>query len=151
MFEQMIKWYFKVSAADAYEVGFIYKETLYTVRVDHLPTSWLVKDHCSSSHGGWEKIKLRIPAATKKALIANGDAIALGTHELLTANTKYNRGENFERIITERAGQTWVKDSIPFWVSGDIRIDDQEIQIKFDGAEITTERTMRRAIANGVA
>ena len=61
---------------------------------------------------------------------------------------KYNKGENFERVITELLiGETWVKDSVPFNVAGDIRWNGEEVQIKFDGAELTNEKTLARAMA----
>ena len=61
---------------------------------------------------------------------------------------KYNKGENFERIITELlTGETWVKDSVPFNVAGDIVVNGENIQIKFDGAEITNERLLKKLTA----
>ena len=53
--------------------------------------------------------------------------------------------ENFERELTERwTSETWVKDSVPFWVAGDMRVDGVEVQVKLDGAELTNERTLAR-------
>ena len=58
---------------------------------------------------------------------------------------KYNKGECFERVITETlTGETWVKDSVPFNVAGDITLNGEQVQIKFDGAELTNERTLMR-------
>ena len=76
---------------------------------------------------------------------AVGAALAekLGAEDLLMLDTKHNKGENFERELTERwTAERWVKDSVPFTVAGDIRIDGVEIQIKLDGAELTNEKSL---------
>ena len=145
MFAIMLNWYLTHSAATAYDIGFILDGLLYHVRVDHLPTEWLKADRCSSKRGGWAKIRVRLSAKAKAALVATGAAELLGAADLLDTDDRYNKGERYERIITERAGQVWVKDSVPFWVAGDLSINGEEIQIKFDGAELTNEQTMRKA------
>ena len=146
MFAIMLNWYLTHSAATAYDIGFILDGLLYHVRVNHLPTEWLKADRCSSKRGGWAKIRVRLNAKVKAALVATGTAQLLGSAELLETADRYNKGERYERIITELEGQEWVKDSVPFWVAGDISVNGQEIQVKFDGAELTNELTMRRAV-----
>ena len=41
----------------------------------------------------------------------------------------------------------WVKDSVPFNVAGDIELDGQQIQIKFDDADQTKEKILKRIAA----
>ena len=62
--------------------------------------------------------------------------------EALFKESKYNRGEIFEKIITEKYGQTWVKDNIPYTVDGDITIDGIAYQIKYQKATFLTEKGM---------
>jgi hypothetical protein len=55
------------------------------------------------------------------------------------ASNKYNKGENAERIVTERVfGETWVKDSVPFTDGADV----SHYQVKFQGATFCTERQL---------
>ena len=139
--EEMLNAYTAHSAADAYILGFTNRGKLYAIELPELPDEVLKLDHASSKRGGTAKIRVRVATAVKMALIAAG-AKLIGTVDDLTADSKHNRGENFERIITELNGQRWVKDSVPFWVAGDITLDGRELQIKLDGAELTNERTL---------
>ena len=60
------------------------------------------------------------------------------------ASSKYNRGEIFEKLVTEHYGQVWVKDNIPFTEQGDINVNGVEIQIKFEKATFINEAQMER-------
>lgn len=61
----------------------------------------------------------------------------------LVASCKYNKGECAEMLITEQVfGQTWVKDSVPFTVDGDINADGVKWQHKHEGATFCNERTL---------
>ena len=114
----------------------------------HIADNFLKFDRMSSKRGGWAKIRVKLSAMDRKTLVARGQAILLGSADLLETADKYNKGERFERIITETlTGEQWVKDSIPFNVAGDITLNGQEVQIKFDGAELTNERTLMRMSA----
>jgi hypothetical protein len=54
-------------------------------------------------------------------------------------SNKYNKGENAERIVTEKVfGEKWVKDSVPFTDGADV----SHYQIKFQGATFATERQL---------
>ena len=80
-------------------------------------------------------------------MVETGKAIMLGAESLLQTEDRYNKGERFERIITERlTGETWVKDSIPFTDAGDIELDGRQIQIKLTDAELTNEKTLERIL-----
>ena len=135
------------TAAHTYALGFTVKHVLYNVFLswDEL-TAYLKEDRASSNRGGFLKLRIRLHKADKLALLDR--ATAIGTDEDLTADTAHNAGENFERVITETfTADRWVKDSVPFWVAGDVRIDGTEVQVKLDGAELTNERTIARLLA----
>ena len=145
---EMIETYNRLTAATGYILGFIAHGSLYYIRVKHIADSFLKLDRMSSKRGGWAKIRIRLSANDREALIANGSAIKLGGAELLETADRYNKGERFERVITETLTSTaWVKDSVPFNVAGDITLDGEEIQVKLDGAELTNEKMLGRLVA----
>lgn len=146
---EMVALYNALSAADGYIVGFILNHLLYYIKVDgHLPTEILKFDRASSKRGGMAKVRVRLGADFRKAVVANGQAVLLGSEELLNTLDKWNRGERFERMITETlTTEKWVKDSVPFNVAGDIELNGKQIQIKFDDAELTNEKTLMRIAA----
>lgn len=142
---EMIARYNALAVATAYIVGFVLNGMLYYTMSKHIADSFLKMDRMSSKRGGWAKIRVKLSSADRKALVACGKAIMIGSADLLDTEDKYNKGERFERIITETlTGETWVKDSVPFNVAGDITLNGEEVQIKFDGAELTNERTLMR-------
>lgn len=145
---EMITAYNRLSAADAYIFGFIVNHLLYYIRFDgHLPTELLKFDRASSKKGGMAKVRVKATAAIKQALIASGKAVLLGTEALLETSDRYNKGERFERVITELlTGQEWHKDSIPFTDAGDIELNGKQIQIKLDQAELTNEKMLQRIL-----
>lgn len=141
--EEMLTTYARHSAADAYILGFTHRGILYAIELPELPDAVLKLGRASSKRGGMAKIRVRVAKAEKLALIAMGAAV-IGTAEDLDADAKHNHGENFERIVTELNGQRWTKDSVPFWVAGDLNLNGRELQIKLDGAELTNERTLAK-------
>lgn len=147
--ENMIRMYALLAAAHKYIVGFTCAGYLYyTVYTGMIADAALKLDKASSKRGGFAKIRVRLDAKLKAAIINSGKAICLGPEALLDTNDKYNKGERFERIITELLTENvWVKDNVPFNVAGDINVNGEEIQIKLDGAELTNEKTLAKAAA----
>lgn len=140
--ETMIKNYRKYSAADAYILGFIYNHVVYAVEVAEIMPRFMRVEHESSKKGGCAKLQLRLPKQYQEQLLRKG-AIALGSEDIL--NGEYNKGVEFERIITELNGQTFEgKDNVPFYVKGDLNVNGKEIQVKFNGAQIVVERTLKK-------
>lgn len=145
---EMIARYNALAVATAYIVGFVLDGLLYYTMSAHIADEFLKLDRMSSKRGGWAKIRVKLTASDRKALVASGRAVLLGSASLLDTADKYNKGERFERVITETlTDETWVKDSIPFNVAGDITLNGQEVQIKFDGAELTNEKMLMRISA----
>ena len=140
--QEMMNQYNAKSGAHTYALGFTYEKKLYAAKLSFEELSRFFKfDHASSKRGGFAKIRIRMTAKDRAELSATAEL--LGAEDLLTADKAHNKGENFERELTERwTGETWVKDSVPFWVCGDIRVDGVEIQVKLDGAELTNEKVL---------
>lgn len=140
--ETMIRNYRKFSAADSYILGFIYKHEVYMIEVKEIMPRYMRIEHESIKKGGCAKLQLRLPQNYQKQLIKKG-AICLGNEEIL--NGEYNKGVEFERLISEMNGQSFRgKDNIPFYIEGDLEIDGRQIQIKFNGAQIVVERTLKK-------
>lgn len=141
---EMMNAYSARSAAHTYALGFVEGHNLYAVKLTFAELSRYFKlDRASSKRGGFAKIRIKLTATDRAELSATAELI--GAEDLLTKDSAHNKGENFERELTERwTTETWVKDSVPFWVAGDIRVNGVEIQVKLDGAELTNERTLGR-------
>ena len=56
--------------------------------------------------------------------------------------TKYNRGEVFEKLVTEHFNQVWVKDNVPFTKDGDLTVNGTAYQIKFEKATFCNEKSI---------
>lgn len=144
----MINWmtetYHKNSAADEYWFGFVVAGLLYVITgltFEELAVTFKM-DRASSKRGGYAKIRLKATAETLRSFLPK--AVLLGDESLLTLDG-YNRGEAFEKVITERyTPNEWVKDSVPFWMDGDATINGRKVQIKLNGAELTNERTLTK-------
>jgi hypothetical protein len=132
------------SAAHKYALGFVFGGNLYVITLSFAELSRFFKlDRASSKRGGFAKIRIKLTSAERAELAKTAEL--LGAESLLVKDAKHNKGENFERELTERwTTETWVKDSIPFWVAGDIRVNGEEVQVKLDGAELTNERILSR-------
>ena len=141
---EMMNAYNARSAAHTYALGFVCGGKVYAQKLNFAELSRYFKlDRASSKRGGFAKIRIKLSSKDRAELSHTAELI--GAESLLTADSAHNKGENFERELTERwTSETWVKDSVPFWVAGDIRVDGEEIQVKLDGAELTNERTLAR-------
>ena len=140
--ETMIRNYRKFSAADSYILGFEYKHQIYMVEVNEIMPRYMTVERESSKKGGARKLQLRLKKEHKEALIRKG-ATLIGNEDIL--NGQYNKGIEFERIVSEMNGQTFRgKDNVGFWVAGDLNIEGREVQIKFNGAQIVVETTLER-------
>ena len=135
----MMKWYEIFSAADAYIVGFVLDGALYMVEMARIAPRFLNVEEASRNQG--TNLRLRLKRAQKESLAKK--AICLGSADVLTAG-KYNKGENFEKVVTEYYGQEWEKDTVPFYVKGDICLDGKEVQIKLDTATLANEKMLNK-------
>lgn len=147
--EEMIQGYMEKSAAHKYIVGFEWGGNLYyTIYTGMIADDVLKLDRASTKKGGMLKIRVRLNTKVKAMLLNAGKAILLGAASLLDTDDKYNKGERFERLITETlTDEKWEKDNVPFWQAGDICWHGEQVQIKLDGAELTNEKTLAKAFA----
>ncbi len=143
--QTMIKNYRKYSAADSYIVGFVLNKMLYFVEMAEIKPRFLNVEVASRNQG--ENLRLRIKKAQKESLMKK-NPICLGSSDLLNEE-KYNKGEIFEKLVTEYYGQEWEKDTIPFWVQGDINVDGREVQIKLDSATLMNTKQVKKLQKRG--
>lgn len=136
----MIKHYRNHSAADSYIVGFTYEKNLYFVEVAEIMPRFLQVEQASRNQG--ENLRLRIKKNLKAQLMKK-NPVCLGSADLLNAE-KYNKGEIFEKLVTEHFGQVWEKDTVPFWVQGDIEINGKQVQIKLDSATLMNTKQIAK-------
>ena len=132
------------SAAHTYYFGFVLAGLLYVVAGMTFTelSAYFKMDRASSAKGGFAKIRIHAKAADLAALAPV--ATLLGSADLLL-DDHWNKGEMFEKIITERyTASEWVKDSVPFFKAGDATINGEEVQIKLNGAELTNEKILRK-------
>lgn len=90
------------------------------------------------------------PNKAQKNLMVSLNAEVLCSEKFfdeLCEMSKYNKGEIFEKLITEHFGQVWTKDNIPFTEAGDIEVDGIAYQVKFEKATFINEAQMMRMSA----
>ena len=141
---EMMNAYNARSASHVYALGFVAHGNLYAVKLSFTELSRYFKlDRASSKRGGFAKIRIKLTSADRAELTEIAELI--GAESLLMKDTAHNNGENFERELTERwTAETWVKDSIPFNMAGDIVLNGVNVQVKLDGAELTNEKILSR-------
>lgn len=137
--QTMIRNYRKYSVADSYIIGFVSNGMLYFTEVKEIAPRYLNVEQASRNQGF--NLRLRIKADYRNRLAKK--AICLGSADILTAD-KYNKGEIFEKYITEFFGQVWIKDTVPFYKDGDITVDGRKIQIKLDSATLTNTKQIAK-------
>lgn len=135
--------YNEVAFTDQYIMVYIVKGTVYfTVCDRHIVDRVTCLDKASRGQGYALRFK---PNMGQKMLLMAENATALCSalyFNELVANTKYNRGEIAEKLVTEYMGQEWEKDNVPFTQDGDITIDGVAYQIKFEKATFTNEKAL---------
>lgn len=140
--EEMVNFYDRTSFTHEYLFGWLDGDKIMATFIEWSNFSRLLlkNDKAATSKGG--ALKIRVRADSKAKAILKKSAFIIGNIEELTSDKKHNKGENFERIVTEKlCGEQWKKDSIPYYKAGDIVYKGKAIQVKFDGAELTNART----------
>ena len=141
----ILAFYNKHAFTHRYILGFRLNKMIYFVVVDAKELDFVTKLDKASRGAGYS---LRFkPNKAQKNLMMSLDAKVLCSEKFfdeLVEMSKYNRGEVFEKLITEYFGQTWVKDNIPYTEAGDIEVDGIAYQIKFEKATFITEAQMMR-------
>ena len=99
--------------------------------------------------GGYEEVEALKKSALKIEYICSEEFLEQVAEEVSTG--RKNRGSAFEKILTEKVGQVWKKDSVPFTEAPDLVIDGIGYQIKYKGATFANEAQLNRLEAKAEA
>ena len=142
LFKSLIDRYNAVAYTHQYIWGFAYKGNVYmaTTGADYMP---IVCTLDRASRGAGYALRF-CPTNTQKLALMAG-AQVLCSEKFFTesvAESKYNKGEIFEKMVTEYFGQVWEKDNVPFTKGGDIEVNGIAYQIKFQAATFCNEKSI---------
>ena len=143
LFNLLIKKYNALVFTHYYIFGYAHKGTIYAsfATSDALPYVCTL-DKASRDAGYSLRFK---PNKEQKEYLKTFKTVPLCSVDFFEEEFKksiYNRGEIFERMVTEYFGQTWTKDNVPFTKAGDITVNGTPYQIKFEKATFVTEKTL---------
>lgn len=143
LFKTMIDRYNAAAYTHQYIWGFEYKKVIYMAITDATYMPYVCKLDKASRGAGYA---LRFcPNAGQKVMLLAAGATAICSADFFKAeveNSKYNKGEIFEKLVTEHFGQTWEKDNVPFTEDGDVTVDGIAYQIKFQKATFCNEKSL---------
>lgn len=145
LFNAMIDRYNELSFTHNYIYGFTYKKMVYMVHADSSIIPYVLTLD-EGSRGAGFSLRFKPNNSQKLLLISKGAQILCSqtAFENTVKESKYNRGEIFEKMVTERNGQKWEKDTVPFTEDGDLTVDGIAYQIKFEKATFTSEKQLAR-------
>lgn len=143
--EKMVRFYIGRAGAHVYIWGFVLDGNVWMVKTDGSAVMSAVKLDKASRGAGYA-LRFKPTKSIKVWLLSLGAEVLCSKKFFneQVENTKYNRGEIFEKLVTEHFGQTWEKDNVPFTEQGDINVDGEEIQVKFEKATFINEKQMKR-------
>lgn len=144
MIQQLLmELYAKHAKAHKYLYGFVRNGLVYWFIADSF-VEYVRLD--KASRGAGYSLRVKISAAQRKKAIQTGEAKVLCTKaEMLEKKGSLNWGECFEKLITEMYGKVYVRNRIGFDVAGDININGEEVQIKFENrATYANEKRLKK-------
>ena len=144
---EMINAYNSVAYTHNYIFGFAFNGMIYSVTTGAEMLSEILKLD-TASRGCGKALRFCPNREIKIALLSL--ATPLCSVEVFTAeveNSKYNKGEIFEKLVTENFGLEWVKDNLPFTQGGDVEVNGIAYQIKFERATFCNEKSLAHLAA----
>lgn len=139
----LVSRYNVLAFAHNYIRGFTYNDGIYAYNTVGLGEG-IVLDKANSKCGGYA-LRYKPTEATKQSLVESGECRLICSKAYFTKmveNSKYNKGEIFEKLITESYGQKWEKDNVPFFRGADLTVNNIAYSINFEKATICTEKTI---------
>ena len=142
---ELLKVYEETTAAVRTLLVFQLCGRAYAAWLTAIDADMVTLDRESTANGGWTKLKFHLTNAQKVALIEAG-AEEVGAIADILALQK-NKGNAVECWATRRyMGTEWSKDSIPYYMQGDIQVNGEEVQVKFENASLTNVNVMQKAL-----
>jgi len=142
VFNHLLNGYTESAYTDQYIMGFAFQDMVYMSFVSDGLLPYVMKlDKASRGQGYSLRFK---PNKSQKALLLTyaKPLCSKKFFEECVANSKFNKGEVYEKMVTEYFGQVWKKDNIPYTIAGDITVDGVAYQIKFESATFTNEKAL---------
>ena len=145
MKKTMIDFYNRNSFTHNYIFGVAFGGKVYAVKATAEALPYLLTVEKASRNAGLA-LRFKPNNAQRADLLAMGAKVlcSVDYFNALVAGSKYNRGEIFEKLVTENYGQHWEKDNIPFTQAGDIEVNGIAYQIKYEKATFINEAQMLR-------
>lgn len=150
LFATMIQKYNEIAYTHSYIFGFPFKGNVYMVFATSEDLPFILKLDKASRGAGY-CLRFKPDMEQKTFLLAKGAEVLCSEKffEEEFSACKYNRGEVFEKLVTEHFGQTWVKDTVPFWKDGDLTVYGEAFQIKYNKANFTNEKQLANLAKRG--
>ena len=145
IFNHLINGYNALSFTHNYIFGFEYRGVVYATTVTAEVLPYILKLDKASRGAGYA-LRFCPTAEQKIFLLSKGAEVICSSEYFKTevASSIYNNGEIFEKLVTEKFGQVWEKDNLPYTEGGDIEVDGVAYQIKFQKATFTNEKSLAR-------
>lgn len=144
-FEELLNGYERLAYTNNYILGFVENgEVVFSIVKSEVLAKVCKLDKASRGAGN----SLRFaPNKEQKAIIKEFGLVTITNKKVfdeMVETSIYNRGEVFEKLVTEHFGQVWEKDNIPFTEDGDLTVNGVAYQIKFEKATFISEKSLRR-------
>ncbi len=143
--KKMVEFYNTNAYTHKYIFGFRFNGNIWMVKTTSENLEAVLKLDKASRGAGYA-LRFCPNKAIKSFLLSLGAEVLcseLYFDEMVKAS-KYNKGEIFEKLVTELSGQEWEKDNVPFTEDGDLTVDGIAWQIKFEKASFINEKQMMR-------
>lgn len=144
IFYSMVSAYIKASYAHNYIFGYTYKGNVYmTITPADIVPAVCTQD--TASRGGGYSVRFKPNKQQKEILITAYPTTLICSETYFNEqynSLKYNKGEIFEKLVTEYYNQKWTKDNISFTKDGDITINNVAYQIKYEKATFCNEKSL---------
>lgn len=143
LFNEMVKTYNDKAYTHEYIFGINYKGNIYMVKTTSQLLSLVLKLDKASRGKGYS-LRFKPNNKVRELLLSEGATLICSAEMFgkLASESKYNKGEVFEKLVTEWYGQEWEKDNVPFTEDGDLTVDGIAYQIKYEQATFLTEAQM---------
>lgn len=143
--KNLIDFYTEHAYTDNYIFGFTFGGMVYAstnIHADDLLPYIMTLDKASRGQG--YSIRFKPNKAQKAILMINAEPlVSVEYFDSLVADSKYNRGEIFEKLVTEQLfEQVWEKDNVPYTDGPDVVDGNIPYQVKFEKATFTNEKSM---------
>lgn len=138
----LINGYTEKAFTHNYIFGFPYRGIIYMAYGTANDLPYITKLDRSSENQGYS-LRFKPDMGQRQYLLPNAEPLCSVEYlESLFATSKYNRGDLFEKLVTEKFGQEWHKDNPDFTKAPDVVANGIPYQVKFYKATFTNEKTL---------